>query len=436
MIRFLWQKVNRLWLYTRPLLLVVGLAVLLAPQWPAFGERDYQFDTIIQLRHFDFWVWEGDAFAAKLKAMLGNGHSYLPDNTRQQVVLDFLALQKRVSELNGQVTAVYVDPSVSDPDSASAELQAELATTRQKLAEIQPLAEAIVQDQVATILQEAGFAVLRQTWPPVAMHMTPLPALLIISPRDHVERINAFPLMDGLTVPAYEAMETAVQTQMNLSALVVPIGGMATYPAMIQETSSINWLAEVTAHEWTHHWLTLHPLGLLYDQNGDMRTINETVASLVGKEVGALVVARYYPEFVPPPIATPVATATAVATPAVPATPAAATPPPFDFRKEMAETRIQADALLAQGEIVRAETYMEARRRFFVANGYSIRKLNQAYFAFYGAYADTPGATGGDPIGPLLVALRAQTPDLHTFLESVSAVRSLADLQALAPATP
>ncbi len=49
----------------------------------------------------------------------------------------------------------------------------------------------------------------------------------------------------------------------------------------------------------------------------------------------------------------------------------------------------------AQAKIVEAENYMEERRQFINSHGYGIRKLNQAFFAFYGAYADQPGAQRG-----------------------------------------
>ena len=82
-------------------------------------------------------------------------------------------------------------------------------------------------------------------------------------------------------------------------------------------------------------------------------------------------------------------------------------PPVFDFRAEMHQTRVTADRLLAEGKIDQAETYMELRRRFLWDNGYHIRKLNQAYFAFYGAYADQPGgAAGEDPVGAAVRLLR------------------------------
>jgi len=63
-----------------------------------------------------------------------------------------------------------------------------------------------------------------------------------------------------------------------------------------------------------------------------------------------------------------------------------------------------------EGEITKAENYMELRRQIFVEHGYLIRKLNQAYFAFYGAYAENPvSAAGEDPVGPAVRELRAQS---------------------------
>jgi hypothetical protein len=283
------------------------------------------------------------------------------------------------------------------------------------------LAEAIVQQQVAAILDEEDLAIGGITWPPVMMTMSPVPYMLIVSPRDRIEQVDAAALVPGLATEAKEAMEDTIFAQLDQSALVVPIGGLGTYPAMIRETASMNWLAEVTAHEWTHHWLSFRPLGVRYLENAAMRTINETVASMVDLEVGPLVIERFYPELAPPP---------AVAAPQAEAK--APEPPAFDFSAEMAETRQTVDQLLADGKIEAAEAYMEQRRRLFVDNGYLIRKLNQAYFAFYGGYAAEPGgAAGADPIGPMLRALRAASPSLRVFLEDVGGVTSFDDLVTL-----
>ncbi|WP_322799041.1 hypothetical protein, partial [Thermoflexus sp.] len=82
------------------------------------------------------------------------------------------------------------------------------------------------------------------------------------------------------------------------------------------------------------------------------------------------------------------------------------------------------------GEIRRAELYMEARRRVFLEHGYFIRKLNQAYFAFYGAYAAEEGAAGvEDPIGPRVRRLWEQSPSLRAFLFRVALITDLAGLR-------
>jgi hypothetical protein len=73
---------------------------------------------------------------------------------------------------------------------------------------------------------------------------------------------------------------------------------------------------------------------------------------------------------------------------------------------------------------------MEQRRTLFWNNGYAIRRLNQAYFAFYGAYADTPGgAAGKDPVGPVVRAFRQQCGSLSEFLDRISQVTSFDQLK-------
>ncbi len=104
-------------------------------------------------------------------------------------------------------------------------------------------------------------------------------------------------------------------------------------------------------------------------------------------------------------------------------------PPAFDFTAELGQTREQVDALLAEGKVDEAEAYMEQRRQVFWDNGYQIRKLNQAFFAFYGGYAAEPGgAAGQDPIGPMLREIRAASPSLRSFLDSVGGITSFEDL--------
>jgi hypothetical protein len=103
---------------------------------------------------------------------------------------------------------------------------------------------------------------------------------------------------------------------------------------------------------------------------------------------------------------------------------------PFDFRREMHATRIHVDRLLAAGSIDEAEAYMERQRQVFLRNGFLIRRLNQAYFAFYGAYAEAPeGPAGADPVGAAVRRLRAQSASLADFVNRISWMTSAEQLE-------
>lgn len=408
-------SLQKLFNLLKNLVVVLTIIVVLAPEWPAFQEERHKIDVIVGRRNFDFLVWEAYALGIKGEAFLTAGHTYLSQEKRKEFVLDYLALLGEVRSQEVEISAAFSDPSVVDPDITTRKIQEDVTQKRNLLADWQPVAEAILQEQVATILAEEGFDLLNQTWPPVQMHMTPLPLILIVSPRDEIRQIHNVPLQPGLTVADQEEIETAILDSTDRSALVVPIGGLGIYPAMLIETSNINFLVNTIAHEWAHHWLTFHPLGLSYAAAPALRTMNETVASIVGDEIGERVIERYYPEFVPPegPAERP---------------PAPDEPAPFSFNSEMAQTRVRVDELLAEGKVAEAEAYMEQRRQFFWEHGYRIRKLNQAYFAFYGAYAETPGQSGGDPIGPTLVALRLRNDSLKDFLDQVAPITSVEGL--------
>ena len=184
-------------------------------------------------------------------------------------------------------------------------------------------------------------------------------------------------------------------------------------------------MVNTIAHEWTHNYLTWHPLGANYGTTPALRTINETVASIVGGEIGQAVIEKYYPELlaVSPPDLDLLSANEQILSPNP-------DPPPFDYRAEMHRTRLRVDEFLATGEIDAAEAYMEHRRQVFWDNGYLVRKINQAYFAFYGAYADAPGgAAGEDPVGPAVRTLREQSNSLADFVHQIMWVDSFEELQ-------
>ncbi|MBN1678873.1 MAG: hypothetical protein JW966_01190 [Anaerolineae bacterium] len=366
---------------------------------------------------FDYATWEINALWSKTQQELFGIHPYLDENTRAGITQRYLQDAGTAQQLEWQITRLYSDPDVADPDAASAGLRAERDALRRRLAEDQPLVESIIEGQVAAVLIDEGFDLMGQVIPPVSMHFTEVPTLLVVSPRDRIEfavDIN----LTGLSVDEREALEDRIDSELDVASLVVPLGGLSLYPSMILETSGAARAFEVTAHEWTHHYLMFFPLGWEYGTRPDTRIINETVATLLGREIALKVLARYYPDVEPPVY--PSFSADSESSSADDASSEA--PPVFDYYTELHETRVTVDDLLEQGRVEEAEAYMETRRREFVRNGYTIRKLNQAYFAFYGSYQGAPGAGGTDPIGPGVQELRERSPDLKTWLRTMRGI--------------
>jgi hypothetical protein len=392
---------------------LLGGSSLLVSSKPADAVRRYTRPV-----EFDFVNWTVDAFGVKLAQASIDSPFYLSATSRHQVVVDYLHLIDNILRDEDRLNLFYTDPTIQDPAAASASLRDSLAHLYARQRQIGPIAEAVLQQQVSATLARLGLTTGGQPLPPVLFHITPLPYNLVVSPRNKIQQDASISLIPDLTVDQQVVLEDKVDRNMNVSSLVVPIGGIGSYPTMVERTTALDWLADTISHEWTHNWLTLRPLGLNYETSPELRTMNETTASISGHEISQMVIRYYYPElsaeFTSQPVSLPLSPSKA----------------DFNFNAEMHTTRVRADALLAQGKITEAETYMEQRRKFFWDNGYPIRKLNQAYFAFYGAYADVPGgAAGEDPVGPAVRALRARSGSLTDFLEKISGMSSFKQLQ-------
>lgn len=364
---------------------------------------------------FDYVSWTLEALWSKWQQLSVGSGEYVPVEDQSQVVLDYLELVRQIGTAQNDVARLYADPDVADPEAASADLRRQIEDLQAQRDQLGPLAESVFQAQLTAVLGEMGISLGGQPVPPVMYHITPPPNALIVSPREAIRQDANISVNPDMTLDEITALEDQVAENLDVSTLVVGIGGIGLYPTMVMQTTDLNWLAEVVAHEWVHNFLTLRPLGVSYLSSPELRTMNETVASIAGKEIGRQLVATYYPELLPPPPAP----ETPTPEPAPQETPAE--PPAFDFRAEMHTTRLAVDRLLAEEKVPEAEAYMEARRRFFWDHGYRLRKLNQAYFAFYGAYADQPGgAAGEDPVGTAVRALRDQSASLVQFLNRIS----------------
>jgi len=196
------------------------------------------------------------------------------------------------------------------------------------------------------------------------------------------------------------------------------LGGFGgTFPSFVTNKASLRFVIDTATEEWLHQYLVFKPLGFRYlldvtgvSRNYEIATMNETLAGMVSEEIGAMVYEQYY--------MSDGEDSQRVAAPEL----------AFDFNSEMRDIRLAVDDYLSGGEIELAEEFMEEKLQFLMENGYFIRKLNQAYFAFHGAYADEP--TSVSPIGQEMRKLRKKSASLKDFLDTAAAMTCRQDLTA------
>ncbi len=287
--------------------------------------------------------------------------------------------------------------------------------------QIRDAVEELLESAISTELIKLG---LHQDgefiWPPVDFRIDDTPHILVTSPRDKIERDSVRLLQPDLTEQDKLHMETEVLERADLSAVVLPTGGLASYPNLVPSDYSLQSLLEVSAHEWLHAYLIFHPLGRAYWSNGDMTSLNETLANLFGKEVGRTVYNQLTGENV-----------TTLEAPYIPDHNKDDDEEDeiFDPREFLHETRHEAEELLSGGKIDEAEIYMESRRQTLVENGHNIRKINQAYFAFHGTYADSPSSTS--PLARQIYQLRQQTTNGGQLVKTLQTISNYNDFQTL-----
>lgn len=341
----------------------------------------------------------------------------ISDSERLTLVDEYFRLGNVENDIKGRLNVATSRPT--ETASEVKRLQDELDRVHRLRHDIRNDVEEALESEISSVARAEGLGLVGEVViPPVDVRLVETPKALITSPRDTIAWQDSVLLDSHMSVESREEIEDALLETEDLSALVLDIGGVATYPASVYNGADLNATLSLMAHEWLHHYLFLRPLGQNMFDSPDMHVLNETVADLGGRELGAIareLIEARMPVTVPASLGT--------TSDILDAAPAPAND--FDFRREMQETRRAVDALLAGGEVEIAESYMETRRRMFVDNGHPIRKLNQAYFAFNGTYAESPASV--NPIGGEVRHLRDLSPDFGAFISLVSGVSSYAE---------
>ncbi|MFC1961728.1 hypothetical protein ACFLWN_01580 [Chloroflexota bacterium] len=391
------------------------MVTAVAPGCTLPHDFDSKLQAITGPYRFSIFKWEFSAFAEEIRDVFRSSDKDADDSTE---VIAYFAAAGRIKKLQAEIDAIN---NGTAPGNAAI-----LIAEREKLAQqnisCKKTVEKIMERQLRETLSEQGiyyplyrYFRFRVHFPPVNFHFDEPPNLLVISPRDRIESIREITLQQNMSLEEMASIESSID-EMDVSSLVVTLGGFAgTYPSFVTSNADLRFTLDIAAEEWLHQYLAFRPLGFRYlldvtgiARNYEIATMNETVASIVGKEIGAAVWQRYY-------------------SPSLENNQVEQNESSFDFNQEMQDIRRTVDTYLAQGEITQAEEFMVEKQQHLTAHSYYLRKLNQAYFAFYGTYADRP--TSISPIGAELRELRTKSESLSQFLDTVAVLTSRQDLE-------
>ena len=397
---------------------MAGVLLVCSPGGSCAPRQDFdnQLGGITRPFKFSIVKWELGAIFEEAKKIIGS--NYIKSDDEAAKVTGYFSAAERIKSLKSEIEAV----NSGDKPGNVAALETELNGLQQQNLALADIVERIIERQTRDALSQQDifnpiyeYLRVKVGFPPLNFKLAEPPHLLVISPRDRIESIKEITLQPNISLEDMESIEAEVD-KLDVSSLVVELGGFGgTYPSFVTNDAGLRFTIDTAAEEWLHQYLAFKPLGFLYlldltgvRRNYEIATMNETVASMVSKEIGSIAYEKYYAQNENSDIEPQAAESG------------------FDFNREMREIRRTVDEYLARGEIGQAEEFMEQKRQYLASKGYYIRKLNQAYFAFHGTYADRP--TSISPIGVELKELRSQSASLKDFMETAAALTSRQDL--------
>ncbi|HET7012240.1 MAG TPA: hypothetical protein VFI11_15810, partial [Anaerolineales bacterium] len=214
------------WIYAwagRTAVLLMSLVLLGASALPSRGPTAHLRRFTAPLE-FDFLTWTVNAVAAKMGQAALATTGYIESDERVSLVRRWFGLADEAARLEGQVAG-----SLASPGGAGQEAQAlseELGRVRRELSRLQPAAEAVLAEQAELVIEAEGLAGLGEVFPPVSFRLSKLPVALIVSPRTVIRQDASIQLEPQLPLLDQVALETRVEQTQDVSALVVPVGGI------------------------------------------------------------------------------------------------------------------------------------------------------------------------------------------------------------------
>ena len=386
-------------------LVAIGILVLLSTRIDEyhFTQSDYAAGS----HSFSIVQWELRHLPLKWTHLLWElypGNKPV-DFERNSIVHEYLSTTLQLQkEQDNLADALTTTPLIDSASKNYIDLKnKEVVRLSRKREELRGRAEEAIEAAVSRAANNHGlgftFGILL---PPTDFRLGDPPHLLIISRRDKIVMSDSKLINPNLKWSERAEIENRAELYENTSALVDDLAGLGTYPAIVSDKDSLRQIMRTAAHEWLHNYWIMKPLGRNMWNSQNMQILNETAADLVGNELGdeAFTIlgndienAYKYDTF------------------------SSSNPHLFTILRE---TRINVEEMLKNGSIEEAEKYMRKQLWNLKLGGYNIRKLNQAYFAFRGNYAEGPASIS--PIGSDLRELRDYYSTLGEFIESVSKI--------------
>lgn len=363
--------------------------------------------------------WElenvSDKWIYKLNT-IGSSDS-VPNELYHSAITEYISLTNRLSYLESELANHEPNNKTESiyNDTASTLMQ-DIESTRISIVSIRDKIEEFLESAISAEIQthDIGYTgPMGLHLPPVDFRLTYSPKVLIISPRNRIDMMESILIRSDIKQKEILSIESTIKKTHQLSPYIANTGGLATYPSTISHKTSIRNIINTAAHEWLHHYLFFKPLGQSYWSTNTMRSINETTANIFAKEISDTIYSALrnsgLDDINYEHTDRKVHKINNL----------------FDFRMEMRITRLEVEKMLSNDNIEAAEEYMENRRQYFIANGYYLRVLNQAYFAFHGTYADSPSSIS--PIYSQLITIRSASNSLNEFISQVSSISNHED---------
>ena len=400
---------KRFWLY-----FLIGIVLLSSSGSDYF--RQSKLEHASRNHSFSIFWWEVRHIPSKWVHLLwemfpGNKPT---DAERKLIVQDYLQSVRRLDKERARVEGSHFTGSVAGSSAtkkATENIPNDLEVLEREKESLRGKAEEAVEAVISDVVRTEGLGFpLGILFPPTDFRFDKPPLILVTSPRNVIRLEGTRLIQNDIKMITRSEIEQRIESDGITSALVDDLAGLGTYPAFVSDRYELRQLTRTAAHEWLHNYWIFRPLGRSMWNSSDMYTLNETAADIAGNELGDLAYQRLGGDLEASDLRY---GNTAVAAP--------------HLTRILRETRIKVDKLLSENNIDGAEEIMRGQHWNLRLGGYGIRKINQAYFAFRGNYADGPASVS--PIGSELNEYRETFPTVGEFIKSVATVKNYVQFQ-------